>query len=104
MSPNHTSCPFLYMSDHFSIMEDSDWATYLICHVNLQLNSAPDKAVVKYMIGKETNSPNVLLTRFALPFFTIYGKTIVTAKAGRKCSDSEFVPRFSVITKFQVVS
>ena len=56
------------------------------------------------MIDKETNSPNVLLTRFALPFFTIYGKTIVTAKAGRKCSDSEFVPRFSAITKFQIVS
>ena len=44
------------------------------------------------MIDKETNSPNVLLTRFALPFFTINGKTIVTAKAGCKCSDSEFVP------------
>ena len=56
------------------------------------------------MIDKETNSPNVLLTRFALPFFTIYGKTIVTAKAGRKCSDSEFVPRFLAITKIPVVS
>ena len=47
------------------------------------------------MIDKVTNSPNVLLTRFALPFFTIYGKTIVTAKAGCKCSDSEFIPIFS---------